>query len=62
MVKEIVENNEFKLLEALALKITENIFVLNKKILKIFVRIKKPSVPIPGMTGWSETELLKERE
>ncbi|PLX15267.1 MAG: dihydroneopterin aldolase [Candidatus Muiribacterium halophilum] len=62
MVKEIVENNDFKLLEALALNITENIFLLNKKISKIHIRIKKPSVPIPGMTGWSETELLKERE
>jgi len=61
-VKDLVEKNEFKLLEALALSLTERIFSLDKGITKIKVRIKKPSVPIPGMTGWSETELLKERD
>lgn len=57
----IVENQKFNLLEALARKIALNILEEHDIINKVKVSVRKPQVPIPGMTGNSEVCIEIER-
>ena len=62
VVKEIVENKRFNLLEALAENIAEE--VLNKfDLLKgIMVRVKKPEAPVPGIYDYFGVEIKRAKD
>ena len=62
LVKEIVENKRFNLLEALAENIAEE--VLNKfDLLKgIMVRVKKPEAPVPGIYDYFGVEIKRAKD
>ncbi len=57
LVQEIVEGQAFNLLEALAGKIIRELLAREEKINGVWVRIKKPSVPIPGALDAVSVEL-----
>ncbi|MCK9223448.1 MAG: dihydroneopterin aldolase [Candidatus Muirbacterium halophilum] len=59
--EKIVKNEKFNLLETLARKIALSILEEHDIISKVNVSVRKPQVPIPGMTGNSEVCIEVER-
>lgn len=61
LVKNIVENEKFKLLEALAESISGTILSKYNNLDKIMVRIRKPEAPVPGIFDYFGVEIIRER-
>ncbi|MGM0606900.1 MAG: dihydroneopterin aldolase [Candidatus Muiribacteriota bacterium] len=61
-IKKLVQHTKFFLIESLAKKIADYVLANHKIVQKIKVCVKKPQVPIPEMTGYSEIEIIKEQE
>ncbi|MCD4818250.1 MAG: dihydroneopterin aldolase [Candidatus Cloacimonetes bacterium] len=62
IIKNTMENEEHHLLENCANSLLDNIFVTFPKIIKAYVCITKPSVPIKGILASIEVEVERERE
>lgn len=60
-IEEEGEKNQFKLIETLAEKIIKALFTKYKKVIKILLRIKKLSAPIPGQFDYVAVEMERER-
>lgn len=60
-IKEIAENRRFQLLEALASTIAETVLGWDK-VSVVTVRVRKPSVPIPGQLDYVQLEMTRRRE
>ncbi|MDM8533420.1 dihydroneopterin aldolase [Clostridiaceae bacterium HSG29] len=61
LVKEIVENNKFDLIEKLAQVIATSIFDEFKKVKKIEVEIKKPEAPVNGIYDYFSVLIERSR-
>ncbi len=59
-IKDIVENKRFDLIEALASNILDEILI-EKKVKKALVRVKKPKAPIKGKFNYMAVEMVRER-
>lgn len=59
-VKEIVETHRYKLLEALAAKVADELLAFDK-VNGVTVRIRKPAVPIPGQIDYVQLEITRRR-
>ncbi len=62
IIKHILENQEFQLLENCANTILVNIIETFPKIIRAQVKIRKPSVPIKGFLNSVEVEMDRSRE
>lgn len=61
VIKDIVENNRFNLIEALASKIAKAILANFSKVEKVLVRVKKPEAPVRGIFDYFGVEFVLER-
>ena len=61
-VKELVENQRFKLLEALAEAIAGALFQENDKIERLKVEIRKPEAPISGILDAVSVSIKRRRQ
>lgn len=59
IIKDITENNKFRLIECLADNISREIMSRYKNIKEILVRIRKPDAPIGGELDWAEVEITR---
>lgn len=59
-VKNIVEQEKFQLLEALAEKIAQTMLAF-KGVELVMVKIRKPQVPLPGQIDYMEIEITRSR-
>lgn len=62
MVKNIVENNRFKLIEKLAQCISDEVLAGFEKVCEVTVRVKKPDAPIDGDFDYVEVEIKRTRD
>ena len=60
-VRDIVENQRFYLIEALANKIAE-VVLENELVISTTVRVRKPSAHIPGALDYVQAEVTRGRE
>lgn len=60
-IKKIVTEERFNLLEALAERISTEIFSSYELVQKIFVRVKKPEAPVEGIYDYFAVEIERER-
>lgn len=61
LVKSIVENKRFKLIEALAEDIANNMLTTFSLIKEIEITIKKPEAPVPGIFDYFGVEIRRKR-
>ena len=61
IIKEIVTNKRFDLLESLAERICSEIFTVYPAVQKLQVRIKKPEAPVSGLFDYFGVEIERER-
>lgn len=61
VVKSIVEHKRFKLLEALAENISNEVLTKFDLIQEIMVRVKKPEAPVPGIYDYFGVEIRRSR-
>lgn len=59
IVKEIVEEREFRLIESIAEEIAQQVLDACD-IREVVVRVRKPHVPMGGLTGGVEVEIVRE--
>ena len=59
IIKDITENNKFRLIECLADNISREIMSRYKNIKEILVRVRKPDAPIGGELDWAEVEITR---
>ncbi len=59
IIKNIVQNNKFRLIERLAHCISQEILSKYKKISEILVSIRKPQAPINGKFDWMCVEIRR---
>ncbi|MDD2190278.1 MAG: dihydroneopterin aldolase [Eubacteriales bacterium] len=62
IIKGIVTNQKFDLLESLAERICSEIFAAYPEIQKLRVKVKKPEAPVPGLFDYFGVEIERERE
>lgn len=62
IVKEIVEERRFKLIEALAETISSTLFTEYSTLEEAQVRIKKPEAPVPGIYDYFGVEITRRRD
>ena len=62
LCKEIVEGKPFNLIEAVAEKIAQDVFVHHKRVKACAVKVIKPDPPIPGHYQSVAVEIERERE
>lgn len=62
VIKEIVEKEEFNLLEALSENIASKVLSEFDLIDSIMVRIKKPEAPVPGIFDYFGVEIWRDRD
>ncbi len=62
IIKEVLENDTFELLEICARTIINRIMERFDKVKKVTISIKKPNVPINGNLSSVEVEMEKERK
>ncbi len=60
-IKDIVENKRFKLIEALAGSIAENVLEQFIKVQEINVIVRKPEAPVPGIFDYVGVEIRRSR-
>ncbi|RCW48731.1 MULTISPECIES: dihydroneopterin aldolase [unclassified Halanaerobium] len=61
MIKEVVENERFDLIEALGLRIIEKLFSEFNRLDSVKIEIKKPSAPIEGILKDASIVLKRQR-
>lgn len=61
IVKEVVENKRFKLIEALAENIAEEILNNFPLVKEINIIIKKPEAPVPGIFDYFGVEIRRKK-
>lgn len=61
VVKNIVENKRFNLLEALAENITIEVLDKFELINSVLIRVKKPEAPVPGIYDYFGVEIRRSR-
>jgi len=61
-VKEIVENRQFQLLEALAEAIAQSTLDKFEKVQRISVEIQKPQAPINGIFSYMGVNIIRDRK
>ncbi len=61
MVKTIVEDQNFDLIEALAEKIADRVLKSYGLVETVLVCVKKPQVPIQGMLDYAAVEIVRNR-
>ena len=61
IIKEIVENRTFKLLEALGENIAAVLLVSYKEVDEVIVEIKKPEAPVKGIFDYFGVEIRRSR-
>lgn len=61
VVKDIVENKRFKLIEALAESIADSVLEGFKKVQKINVTVRKPEAPVAGIFDYVAVEIERMR-
>lgn len=61
LIKEIVTNQKFDLLEGLAEKICGEIFAVYPAIQKLRIKVKKPEAPVSGLFDYFGVEIERER-
>lgn len=61
IIKCVTLNNKFKLIEALAHRISDEILYKHNKIYEIIVRVRKPEAPISGEFDWAEVEVKRRK-
>ncbi len=59
-IRAVVENNKFKLLEALATKIAD--VLLKGPVTEATVRVRKPGVTLPGQLDFVQVEVTRGRK
>ncbi|MBP2642402.1 MAG: dihydroneopterin aldolase [Firmicutes bacterium] len=59
-IKDIVETQRFRLLEALAETIAGTL--LSGKVYQVTVRVRKPAVPLPGQLDFIQIEVTRSKE
>ncbi|PLT30837.1 dihydroneopterin aldolase [Peribacillus deserti] len=62
LTKEVVEGEPFKLIEAVAEKIAENILLAYTSIQNCTVKVIKPDAPIPGHYEYVGVEITRGRQ
>ncbi len=62
MLEDIVKNQRYNLLEALAENICKEVLDSFNKIEKINIKIKKPEAPVAGIFDYFAVEIERERE
>lgn len=62
LVKDIAEHKRFRLLEALAAHIGDEILSLYTTVGEVKVRVRKPSVPIAGPIDFVQIESVRSRK
>lgn len=60
-VKDIVEGEPFKLIEALAQNLADNILNTYSLVEGLMVRVKKPEAPVPGSYDYFGVEITRSR-
>ena len=58
-VKDVLENKRFQLLMALSAHIGDHLLGTYQQLAEVTVRIRKPSVPIPGPMDYVEVEATR---
>jgi dihydroneopterin aldolase len=61
IIKDVVENKRYKLLEALAENLTISVFEKFERIQSMKVQIKKPEAPVPGIYDYFAVEIERQR-
>ena len=61
-VKDVVENKRFQLLMALAAHIGDHLLEVYQQLAEVTIRIRKPSVPIPGPLDYVEVEATRKAQ
>ncbi len=62
MVKTVVKQGPYNLIETVAEKISSVIMASYPRVKKIIVTVKKPSAPLDGAFDYMAVEILRERE
>ena len=62
LVKEIVETEQYNLIEKLAEEITTRIFNTFEKVCEIVVEIEKPEAPVNGIYDFFSVQLRRKRD
>lgn len=62
IIRDIVTNNKFDLLESLAERICSEIFTAFPLAQKLQIRVKKPEAPVSGLFDYFGVEIERERE
>lgn len=62
IVRRIVENEQFNLIEKLAQEIVNEIFQSFEKVLEIEIEIKKPEAPVKGIYDYFSVQLRRKRD
>jgi dihydroneopterin aldolase len=62
IIKNINNNNKFRLIESFAHNISEEIMSTFDKIKDVTVQVRKPDAPIDGDFGWVGVEIKRSRE
>ena len=61
LIKDIVENKRFCLMEALAANVGDSILLEFDQIIGVSVKVRKPAVPIAGGLDYVQIEVLRRR-
>jgi len=62
LIKDIVTNSRFRLIEALAERIAGDILASCPAAGAVTVTVKKPEAPIPGIFGYAAVEITRARD
>jgi len=62
MIKDVVENKRFHLLEALAANLGDRILEAYPRVEEVTLRVRKPSVPISGPLEYVEIEVTRKQK
>jgi 7,8-dihydroneopterin aldolase/epimerase/oxygenase len=61
VAKTVVESTSFRLIEALAEAIAQEVLTAFSLISEVGVRVRKPEVPIEGQLAWAGVEIWRRR-
>lgn len=61
VIREILENEEYNLLETICHQIANRVFEKFLLVDSIMVRVKKPEAPVPGIFDYFGVEIWRER-
>ncbi|MFO7818878.1 MAG: dihydroneopterin aldolase [Halanaerobacter sp.] len=61
LIKEICENREYNLVEALAENIAQEILAQFKRVEEVMIKVKKPEAPVEGIFDYMGIEIKRKR-